>query len=892
MKNLKKVLALVLAFACAFTMFASAAFTDEADFAIDSEVVDTLVSLGVINGYTDGSFQPDGTVTRAEMAKMIYVVRTGKSDASAYNNDTTTFTDISSHWARGYIKYCQALGVIAGKSSTIFDPDASVTTQEAAKMLLVTLGYDAEKAGLVGSGWGNRTTALADENGLLKDVDSGATSAAPRQYAAQLIYNTIFAPTVVLRDGEYTNQAYISSQNGVEFNATVGEKYMNLTKAKAGILLSVDQVEGKDYFKIETTGDTDGSNTSFDKVPTDVSDMIGQEIRVLVKDTKDTDKQTVYGVYTAEDSKVVASGYLANFKSVDSDTNKVKLNGTEYKLESNKTLSNTYAYYVNTNVYELSADVAPVALSTTKVSLDTLTKDAKVGSITADIAASEVKLIDNDGNGKVDRVIFFPVRAAKVTSVSSTGVTVKYLTGNTSETIKFDDADTYSGIAKDDYVTIFDDDFRSSDKIEIEKIDVTTGKVTSTRNGLHGEARVDGGDWMKIAYNVSELTTGSTYDLTIYGDVIIDADETAGSTDSVAYISFVKSAGEDALGDTETTVKARIYFQDGTNSTVEISKVDGKKVKTSGTGSDIVIDTTLKGMLTEKLVTYSKLSDGTYDVKAVSTSNKVGMDAYTSGATNAYNKQKISGTSVADDAVIFVKATSETKVLTGKQVNNWQDTISGVDVLGMLTKKSSGISYVKFAALEVSSSKVPGASKDTKYGYLTADPYQSSVDGEKKGTYEVWTGTETAVLYEDASTASLDKIAVSGDIISYTVNGNYIEDVTKTGTMVAITGYNADSLAYVMTDGTAKTYDFDDDCVFITVNDKDNEGTEGGKANLAEANEVADANDKTKTDYIPNAYVVLIKDGDDYEIAAVIFDTNKNELNVPTSSYIHVGHTA
>ena len=73
----KKILALVLAFACAFTMFAGAAFTDQADIKVENEVVDTLIELGVINGYTDGSFKPNDTVTRAEMAKMIYVLRTG-----------------------------------------------------------------------------------------------------------------------------------------------------------------------------------------------------------------------------------------------------------------------------------------------------------------------------------------------------------------------------------------------------------------------------------------------------------------------------------------------------------------------------------------------------------------------------------------------------------------------------------------------------------------------------------------------------------------------------------------------------------------------------------------------------------------------------------------------
>ena len=70
--HLKKV-ALVLAFACAFTMFAGAAFTDQSDIAVDSDVVDTMTALGVIEGYLDGSFRPDDTVTRGEMAKMIYV---------------------------------------------------------------------------------------------------------------------------------------------------------------------------------------------------------------------------------------------------------------------------------------------------------------------------------------------------------------------------------------------------------------------------------------------------------------------------------------------------------------------------------------------------------------------------------------------------------------------------------------------------------------------------------------------------------------------------------------------------------------------------------------------------------------------------------------------------
>ncbi len=328
MKNLKKVLALVLAFACAFTMFAGAAFTDQADIKVDADVVDTLVSLGIIEGFEDGSFQPNATVTRAQMAKMIYVLRTGKSDASAYNDDKTSFTDIGSHWARGYIKYCQSLGIIAGKSNTIFAPNATVTEQEAAKMLLVTLGYDANKAGLVGAGWAAKTNALADENGLLEDVNTSFTGPCPRQYAAQLIYNAIDTATVVWRDDAYTNQNY----NGDD-NKTIGEKYMGLHSVE-GILTSFAKEDGKDTYGATVTSITkqDGSKNvklnpaeeSFTKISKDYGSLKNNKVKVLYKDTDE-----VYGVFALTDSNKVVNGLLGDFGD---DGDKLKLDGTKYTV--------------------------------------------------------------------------------------------------------------------------------------------------------------------------------------------------------------------------------------------------------------------------------------------------------------------------------------------------------------------------------------------------------------------------------------------------------------------------------------------------------------------------------------------------------------------------------
>ena len=115
--HLKKVLALVLAFACAFTMFAGAAFTDQADIKVDSDVVDTLVSLGIVEGFEDGSFQPNATVTRAQMAKMIFTIMNGGNDnAKAYTSLPTKFTDLpTAAWAQGYVRYLQNLFEVAHK---------------------------------------------------------------------------------------------------------------------------------------------------------------------------------------------------------------------------------------------------------------------------------------------------------------------------------------------------------------------------------------------------------------------------------------------------------------------------------------------------------------------------------------------------------------------------------------------------------------------------------------------------------------------------------------------------------------------------------------------------------------------------------------------------------
>ena len=95
----KRLIALSMAAACAATAFAGAAFTDQSSIKVDSKVIDTLTEKNVIKGFEDGSFQPDKLVTRAQMAKMMFVLRTGSDDASYYAKDMTdTFADTAGTW--------------------------------------------------------------------------------------------------------------------------------------------------------------------------------------------------------------------------------------------------------------------------------------------------------------------------------------------------------------------------------------------------------------------------------------------------------------------------------------------------------------------------------------------------------------------------------------------------------------------------------------------------------------------------------------------------------------------------------------------------------------------------------------------------------------------------
>ena len=143
MTNLKKTLAVVLAFAMVLSMgFSAFAFSDVADGTKVAEAVGILSNLKILTGFEDGTFKPDETVTRAQMAAII--CRTlGYEDQAQSSMGTTVFNDVAAdHWASGYINVAQAQQIINGYGDGNYGPEDLVTYEQAVKMIVSALGYD------------------------------------------------------------------------------------------------------------------------------------------------------------------------------------------------------------------------------------------------------------------------------------------------------------------------------------------------------------------------------------------------------------------------------------------------------------------------------------------------------------------------------------------------------------------------------------------------------------------------------------------------------------------------------------------------------------------------------------------------------------------------------
>ena len=884
MRNLKRTLSLALASVMLVGMMSVGAsavnasdFTD-ADEIVNKDAVSTMTALGIINGKEDGSyFDPTGTVTRAEMAKMLCVAINGGVDPVLGVKDTPTFTDIKGHWAESYIEYCAANGIIAGRGNNKFDPTGTVSATEAAKMLLGVLGYNAEKSGLVGNDWAINTNVLANQNGLYKNLSNlNANTLLTRDNAAQMIYNALDANMVELNAaGNYTTSQY--SYTGTESVVTGTERVWVLTikennctnsgikaavdalsgsvynsrsdadetvKEVAGAELSkvkyaleqktqnvygentvtkyADETMGHKYLSLITDGDavlTDVEKDSkgtytlymngittkgqYTKVEGDYSNLIGQKVEVLYKDS-----ENVYGVYASTDSSLIVESTAGKVGTLSN--NEVKIDGTTYKVDSN---------------------VTPTALYTGKL-IDGL----NVGGN----KAAAVKAYDNDDNGKIDTVVYVPFTAAKVTYVGEKSFNTDVAGTN----IKFEDVNAYDDMAKNDYVIKSDAANTVDDTDTYVLAETVEGKIEATKSD---SVRIDG-TWYNYVTTTpdKDLALDSTVKAAVLNGYIVKSEVVTSSHELQDYAVVVK---------TDTDIngpQAKLLFADGTTKVVTTDK---KYTDTMG------------------LVTY-EVKKGEYVLtEAVTDSaDKAGFDKIVTGKyVNSSGKGKIGGESIADDAVIFVKdSAGKFSTMAGSDFAKYSTTsVVDQNITAYANKdNSTGYNSIVLAYVELNA-KVNSITSN--YGYVTsAVSTTKNNDGETVSSFTFWDG---ATEHKDIMTD--EKVSLSkGDIFTYEENKDGSYTVTEVDNLLrtAIIAYNEKNGDIRFTDaslsdkGSNVNAEITKDTVIIGINSDDKAGVEGVVPTIAIET------DKSGV-YQANAYYVM---GAGDEVKLLVVDTYGN----------------
>lgn len=401
MKNLKKVLALVVVFAMMLSTVAFAgSFPDVADDADYASAIETLAAMGFFKGDDNGNFNPDATITRAEYA--VIVCRLLGIEGSATGK--CDFTDAADHWATGYIKMANQYGIVKGYGDGNFGPDDAVKYEEAVKMLVCALGY--EPMATSKGGYPTGYIAVASQIGLLDGVSGAAQgTGAARNIVATMTYNALDIP-VMEQTGFGTDISYeIMKKNDDHDKSTLLTK-MGIYKL-GGTILANSKVDysgsnnktdaGKIYFAMDDDYDCPESalafkndnqtvrNHTFEAGLTDAEDLVATSVILYV--SKVSGKWTVQAAEIDGDNTntlVIKAGDL-------NDTEKDLTKGDKAK---------PYIRYYKDGV--TSGDGTKVNLNGNYVAAWN-NNIADLTALTSDVSAT-VEFIDWDNDNKYDIV--------------------------------------------------------------------------------------------------------------------------------------------------------------------------------------------------------------------------------------------------------------------------------------------------------------------------------------------------------------------------------------------------------------------------------------------------------------------------------------------------------
>lgn len=190
---MKKFICLVLTI-CALS-FPNAMASEKSDI---NKTIELLTKLEIASDYTESTFPEEEYVTRALFVE--YVART--INAEEEKSENIYYHDVSKdHWAFNYISVLTEKGIISGDGSNYFRPDEEITKNEAAKVLLSLMGYDAY-AGVSG-GFPNGYLKIAGDVKLFENCSSSVILTYRDMFC--MIENALKGETAVAKflDGEF-----------------------------------------------------------------------------------------------------------------------------------------------------------------------------------------------------------------------------------------------------------------------------------------------------------------------------------------------------------------------------------------------------------------------------------------------------------------------------------------------------------------------------------------------------------------------------------------------------------------------------------------------------------------------------------------------------------------
>ncbi len=287
-----KITALICALIMIINVNAFAAFSD-VDTASDvGNAISQLSSLGIINGFSDGSFHPDETLTRAQFAK-IAVCMLGEQENAATRSENMVFSDVpGENWASGYINYIAEREIINGYPDGTFGANDTINYAQALTILIRLLGYGGED---VGYRWPDGYVSKANSLGITKNMSFDKYENLTRGNAAYLVYNTLLAEkkensSVKLLSSSSVEDIVIYADGEIDASLSNG----NIMTTKGTYKLSnTSNIESSVYGRIGTLYlDGEGKATAF------VPEKETMRTAIIVSAAKNTDSGKVEITFT------------------------------------------------------------------------------------------------------------------------------------------------------------------------------------------------------------------------------------------------------------------------------------------------------------------------------------------------------------------------------------------------------------------------------------------------------------------------------------------------------------------------------------------------------------------------------------------------------------------